>query len=682
MGDDGLQTAELDPATPSGVVSLDGRFLRVSPALAAALGSDQRALMELGAMAVTHPDDRDRLTAMLGLMRAGSIGETKFRQRWLLAGGEAVEGLVSGSVIREDGSPAAFAFSVEIGSPSGDPPGWESVFAHAGQGIAVIGPDGRHMRVNDAYASILGSVPADVHGLPWLEMVPADCAPELERAHAEMLSRGSARLQTLAIRRDGSCVEAQLELVLLDESDGTPTSHLCLMRPIEADDNQEASIDTLDSSRSRHDGVTGLPAATQFIARLEPVLAGAGAASVAVLVLGVETEQHGVGEPARISQAAVLRDIAERITAKLEPGRFVARLGDWSFAILLTGGDELTLAASARSLLKVTSEPIVVSGEPHPIHATLGIAVANRGDDAGDLIDAAERARRRARELGADRFEFSELGDRRPESPVQELLDGIGHALGREELRLRYQPVFDLADRSICGVEVLLRWEHPSRTVLTPEMFLPAARRTGAIAPIGRWVLEQSLSQLAQWNDELERATPLRLFINLSAPELADPSLVNAMGGALERARVRPEQLALDVSDAALIEVYGPAWRSIVELRELGVAIVLDRLGTTFSSLAHLEQLPIDVVKLDRSCVAGLPDDPRDRAAIKAALGVAEARGLTSIACGVETERQVQILGALGCTAAQGFLLAEPRAARAVTKLLRWRGERPSRAAS
>jgi PAS domain S-box-containing protein len=682
MGDDGLQAGKFDPATPEGVVSLDGQFLQVSPALAAALGSDPVALMERGAIAVTHPDDRDRLTAMLGLMRAGSIGKTKFRQRWLLAGGEAVEGLVSGSVIHKDGSPAAFAFTVEIASATGNPPGWESVFAHAGQGIALIGPDGRHLRVNDAYAAILGSVPADIHGLPWLEMVPADCARELERAHAVMLSRGSAQLQTLAIRRDGSCFEAQLELVLIDEPDGTPTSHLCLMRRIEAHGTREASIDALDCTRTRHDGVTGLPDVTRLIARLEPALTGARAASVAVLVLGVETEQHRVGEPARISQAAVLCEIADRITAKLEPDGFVARLGDWSFAILLGGGDELTLAASARSLLKVTSEPIVVSGEPHPIHATLGIAVANQGDDAGDLIDAAERARRRARELGADRFEFSELGARGPGSPGQELLDDIRHALAREELRLRYQPVFDLADRSICGVEVLLRWEHPSRTVLTPEMFLPAARRTGAIGPIGRWVLEQSLSQLEQWNDELERAAPLRLFINLSAPELADPSLVDAVAGALERARVRPEQLALDVSDAALIEVYGVAWRSITALRELGIAIVLDRLGTTFSSLAHLEQLPIGVVKLDRSCVAGLPDDPRARATVKAALGVAESRGLTTIACGVETERQVQTLTASACTAAQGFLFAEPRAARAVTKLLRWRGERASRAAS
>jgi PAS domain S-box-containing protein len=682
MGVDDQVDAELDPATPAGVVSLEGQFLRVSPGLAAALGSDQEALLELGALAVTHPADRDRLTAMLGLMRAGSIGKTKFRQRWLSAGGRSLEGLVSGSVIQEDGAPAAFEFTVEIASPAGRPTDWESLFAHTGQGIAAIGPDGRHVRVNEAYAALLGSVPDEVHGLPWLETVPPDCGPELERAREAMLATGSSRLETLVIRRDGSCFEAQIELVLIDEPGGTASGHLCLMRRIEPHAGLDAPIDDAEPDRTHYDGVTGLPDLARFVERLELSLRSAGAASVAVLVLAVETEQHRLGKPGRISQAAVLREIARRITAKLEVDGFVARLGDWSFVILLAGGDELALAATARSLLKSASEPIVASDETHVVHATLGIAVAHRGEDAADLIDAAERARRRARELGADRFEFTEPGPPRLETPARELLDDIRHALAREELRLRYQPVFDLADRRISGVEALLRWEHPSRTVLTPEMFLPAARRTGAIVPIGRWVLEHALRQLAEWSEELARGVPLRLFVNLSAPELADASLFDAVADGLERTRVSPRQLAVDVSDAALIDVRGAAWHSIAALRELGVAIVLDRFGTALSSLTHLERLPIDMVKLDRGCVARLPDDARDRGAVKAVAGVAEARGLTTIACGVETERQVDALTALGCAEAQGFLFAEPRAARAITKLLRWRGERSGRAAS
>lgn len=682
MGDAGPVASEPEPAAPTGVVSLNGEFLRVSPGLAAALGWERDALIELGALAVTHPADRDRLTAMLGLMRAGSIGRTKFRQRWLAPGGGAVEGLVSGSVIREDGAPAAFAFRVEIASPARHPADWESLFAHTRQGIAVIGSDGRHMRVNDAYAALLGSVPADVHGLPWTDTVPPDCVPELERAHDAMVVRGSARFETLVMRRDGSCFEAQIELVLIDERDGTPGGHLCLLRRAQPGAGSEATTGEERPNRTPYDGVTGLPDVMRFVERLESSLSGVAASPVAVLVLGVETEQHRIGKAGRMSQAAVLREIASRIAAKLEADGFVARLGDWSFAILLAGGDELTLAASARSLLKATSEPIVASGETHLVHATLGIALAHRGDDAGDLIDAAERARRRARELGADRFEFIELADPGPESPARELLDGIRHALTRDELRLRYQPVFDLADRSISGVEVLLRWEHPSRTVLTPEMFLPAARRADAIVPIGRWVLEQSLRQLERWNEELGREIPLRLFVNLSAPELADPALFDVVAELVEQTHVSPEQLAVDVSDAALIDAHGAAWHSIAALRELGVAIVLDRFGTALSSLMQLERLPIDMVKLDRCCVAGLPDDARDRGTVKAMAGVAEARGLTTIACGVETEHQLEALAALRCNCAQGFLFAEPRAARAVTKLLRWRGERSGRAAS
>jgi PAS domain S-box-containing protein len=663
-----------------GVIGLEGRFLRVSPGLADALGLEPGELMELGPLAVTDPADRDRLTAMLGLMRAGSIGKAKFRQRWLLAGGGVVEGLVSGSVVHGgDGKTAGFAFTVEISSPIGRPPDWERLFTHTRQGIAVIGPDGRYVRVNDAYAALLGSIPSDLHGLPWLETVPADRASELERAHGEMLRNGSARLETLTIRRDGSCFEAEIELVLTDEADGAPSCHLCLMRNIGA---HRASIDDPTGSRVGHDGVTGLPDVARFLERVELTLSGAGASSVAVLVLGVETEQHRVGQPARISHADLLRGTAQRLTSKLESNRFVARVGDWSFGILLVGGDELTLAARARCLLKATSQPIVASGEEHALHATLGIAVGDHGDDARELIDEADRARRRARELGADRFEFSELGDHRPESPVQELLADIRHALRREELRLRYQPVFDLADRSICGVEALLRWEHPSRTVLAPEMFLPAARRTGAIVPIGRWVLEQSLRQLERWNEELAREQPLRLFVNLSTLELADASLVDAVSATLERTGIGPEQLALDVSDAALIDVHGPTWCSVAALRELGATIVLDRIGTTFSSLGDLERLPIDAVKLDRSCVAGVPDDARDRATVKALAGAAEARGLMVIACGVETERQVEALVASGCHGAQGFLFAEPRAPRAITKLLRWKGEQAGRAAS
>ncbi len=571
MGGGSQDRAARDESLPRAVVRLEeDRFLRVNEAFARVLGLGPEELMKLGPLALTHPADRDRVVAMLGLMRAGSMARAKFRQRWLPAGDRPMETLVEGSVIQgDDGAPVAFAFTLETTSRG------ESLGEQAEQPIG----------------------------------------------------------------------------------------------------------------QRRPDGVTGLPDAVQFVERLERMLAGPDQPSLSVLVLGVEAQPRDEGPGGRSREVDLLRAIAGRLEAKLGPDGFVARLGDRSFGILLATRDELTIAARARCLLKATSRPSVASDEEDPgdeeIHATVGVALAGRSDDdARELIDAADHARRRARELGSDRFEFSEVDDQRAGAPAHQLSDEVRDALRREELRLRYQPIFDLSDRRIRGVEALLRWEHRSRTVLPPEVFLPTARRTGVIVPIGRWVLEQALRQLARWGDELTQEEPLRLYVNLSARELVDSSLVDAVAAAIDRTPIEPGQLALEVPDAALIDARGAAWRSVAALRELGALIVLDQFGTAFSSLVSLERLPIDTVKLDRSLVAGIADDARGRAIAKAVVGVAEARGVTVIACGVETERQANALVALGCHAAQGFLFAEPRAARAVTKLLRWNGERAGRQAS
>lgn len=276
-------------------------------------------------------------------------------------------------------------------------------------------------------------------------------------------------------------------------------------------------------------------------------------------------------------------------------------------------------------------------------------------------------------------FDAEEAG---PDSEARQLADDLSLALRREELRLRYQPVFDLSDRSICGVEALLFWEHPSRTVLPPELFLPTARRTGAIVPIGRWVLTQAIRHVSQWSQELDGARSLRLFVNVSTRELANRSLPDTVAAVLQDADIAPEQLALDIPEAALMQPQGATGRSIAALRELGVTIVLDQFGTALSSPSHLSRSPIDMVKLGRSCVAGITAGGQERAAARTVLGVAEATGLGVIACGVETEREARALLDLGATHAQGALFAEPMAARAMGKLLRWNVGRASREAS
>jgi PAS domain S-box-containing protein len=827
-------------AIPMGVISLEGHFVRVNRALASVLGRGRDELIELGPLGVTHPADHDRVIAMIGLMRAGSIQKAKFRQRWLLPDGDPVDALVSGSVVNgDDGTPSAFAFTVERrSSPAPRNSEWDGWFAHSRQGIAVIGSDGRHARVNDAYAATLGYTPSELRGVPWLRTFPPDCVAEVEREYVEMLRLGSTSLETLGIRRDGSCFEAEIELVVNDDFDGSPKGHLCLMRDVGQRGreqlrssellrlsllgNQDVSLESLigdavrtvrevlqtdlasffgrdgdrDALRLRagagwprpqlesapavrtdtplgrtlasgapvisadlssdlrfsgcpllaeigargsvtvpvgdhaspfgilgahsrrprefgrddvhfleavasllaavarreemenqadlghDDAVTGLPNATRFVERFERALARARGTTLAVLVVGVELPPGLLALPRRNAAADVLRETASRIVTRLGPTGFAGRLGDRSFGMVLSGTDELKAAAVARGLLRAMGEPFAAGGSEYTVHATVGIAVTKHAEDPCELIDEADCARRRGRQLGSDRLEFFDVEEADEDSAVRRLSDDLSLALRREELRLRYQPVFDLSDRSICAVEALLYWEHPSRTVLPPELFLPIARRTGAIVPIGRWVLEQSIRHFTWWSRELEAENPLRLFVNLSARELVNPSLADTVASVLEGADMAPERLAVDIPEAALMQLGGAAGRSIAALRELGVAIVLDRFGTALSTPSTLIRRPIDVVKLDRSCVAGIADGRLERAVARTVLGIAESIGLGVIACGVETERQAEALVELGGTHAQGVLLAEPMAARAVSKLLRWQAGRARREAS
>lgn len=827
-------------ATPMGVISLEGHFLRVNRALARVLGHTRDELMELGPLSVTHPADHDRMVAMIGLMRAGSIQKTKFRQRWLAPGGAPVEALVSGSVIHgEDGAPCAFSFTVERRSSlAARQPDWDSWFTHSRQGIAVIGPDGRHARVNEAYAATLGYTASELRGVPWLRTFPADCAAELERKYAEMLRQGSASTETLACRRDGSCFEAEIELVVNDDFDGSAKGHLCLMRDIgerrrvelrrsellrlsllghdgagfdaliddavrtvrevlqtelasffvPVADGEELRLRAgagwprpqLDSTparrsdtplggtltsgapvvsadicadprfaacpllaeagacgsatvlagdrndpigilgahsrqprefgpdevrflqavssllagaarreriehrvdRGQDDAVTGLPDAAGFAERLERALSRAAGATVAVIVVGVEFPRDLLERPERNAAADVLRETASRLAAPLGPGGFAGRLGDRSFGLVLTGTDELKAAAVARGLLRALTQPVLAGATDHTLHATVGIAVTSHAEDPCEVIDEADCARRRGRELGSDRLEFFDVEAAGEDSLGRALSDDLQLALRRDQLRLRYQPVYGLSDRSIRGVEALLYWEHPSRTVLPPELFLPVARRSGSIVPIGRWVLAESIRHLVRWNDELEGDSPLQLFVNVSIRELGTKSLPDDVAEALGAAGVAPEQLAVDIPEAALIQPLGAAAQSVAALRDLGVKIVLDRFGTALSSTSHLVRRPIDIVKLDRSCVAGVADRGRERAVVRSVLAMAESIGLGVIACGVETEREAQALLDVGAKHAQGTLFAEPVAARAMTKLLRWNRTRARRAAS
>jgi EAL domain-containing protein (putative c-di-GMP-specific phosphodiesterase class I) len=228
----------------------------------------------------------------------------------------------------------------------------------------------------------------------------------------------------------------------------------------------------------------------------------------------------------------------------------------------------------------------------------------------------------------------------------------LRRALERGELRLHYQPAVDLASGAITGFEALIRWEHPTRGLLAPGAFIPLAEETGLIVGIGEWVLHEACTEAARWSQ------PLMLSVNLSARQLAQPDLVATVRRALAETGIDPAGLCLEITESAVMESGAATTAQLRALKSLGVQLAIDDFGTGFSSLAHLRRFPVDMLKIDGTFVAGLGNEPQDASIAAAVISLAHALDLTTVAEGIETDEQLQILRRLGCDLGQGHLFA------------------------
>jgi EAL domain-containing protein (putative c-di-GMP-specific phosphodiesterase class I) len=228
------------------------------------------------------------------------------------------------------------------------------------------------------------------------------------------------------------------------------------------------------------------------------------------------------------------------------------------------------------------------------------------------------------------------------------------------DLRLQYQPIVDLEDGAILGFEALVRWQHSTRGLLGPDHFIEIAEETGLILPLGAWVLHEACRQATRFQSLGGPWSRLTMSINLSAAQLAQPDLAELLGAVLHDAGLRPELVELEMTEGILMDDAASTIAVLQELRDVGVRLSVDDFGTGYSSLAYLKRFPVDVLKIDRTFVQGLGDDPEDSAIVAAVVSLADALGLAVVAEGVETERQREHLLALGCDRAQGYLFARP----------------------
>ena len=378
-----------------------------------------------------------------------------------------------------------------------------------------------------------------------------------------------------------------------------------------------------------------------------------------------ETLGHAVGD-------ALLVAVGERLQRCLRPGDTVARFGGDEFGIILDGiGGVDEARRTADRILAELGAPFVLGDRAWYGNASLGIAMASPGQATpGDAFREAEVALVRAKASPGPRYVLFAPEMSAATLERVELENDLRRALERDELRLHYQPIVDLATDRIVGLEALVRWEHPTRGLIPPISFIPVAEETGLIVAIGRWVLETACRQARRWLDEMPDS-PLVMSVNLSARQFGQPVLVDDIRATLEASGLPADRLELEITESVLLAEGEDSASALQAIRDLGVGLVLDDFGTGYSSLSYLRRIPLDAIKIDRSFVDGIDGDNSNLPIVKAVIALAQALGIEVVAEGIETAGQLGRLRELACDRGQGYFFARPQPPEALTALLR-----------
>ncbi len=422
-----------------------------------------------------------------------------------------------------------------------------------------------------------------------------------------------------------------------------------------------------------HDDLTGLPNRRFLLARLREAF---GRPESRGGLLFVDLDRFKLINDSLGHEAGdqLLQEVTARFLRTLRPNDLVARVGGDEFVVLCPELDDVgAVARVAERLTASLAEPIDLPGGRVVVSASVGVVHAHGRADPTELLQDADLAMYDAKQMGRNRAALFHAGLREKAVARLEVENALRDALRYDEMELHYQPVVRLSDGHMVGVEALLRWQRPGVGLVPPGSFVPVATDTGLILPLGRWVIEEACAAAARWPE-------LDVAANLSARQLADHDLVDFVAGALERNRVRPGRLCLEVTEADLITDTELVIDQLARFKELGVQLAIDDFGTGFATLDYLRRFAAaDILKVDASFVAGVTDpSSHDLAIVSAAMVLADNLGFDTVAEGIETEAQREVLERLGCSLAQGYLFSPAVPAEEIDEMLRARRVGPA----
>lgn len=533
--------------------------------------------------------------------------------------------------------------------------------------IFPLRPDGRYASQNDQQHADAIAVQPDFAGGNPSDLV---LAKHRESATAgEQLADPSYEYE---LTSDGTSRQFEARLIIANDD-----TVLAIVRNISERKLAEERIRYL----AYYDSLTGLPNRTQYMEHLDQAVRHARRTqeSLAVMFLDLDrfklindTLGHNVGD-------ALLVAVGDRLKHSLRSADLVARgqLKETQAQVARMGGDEFILllnqandpANVARRILEELAQPFTVEGHEVFITPSIGIAVyPDDGDEVDTLVKNADAAMYHAKSEGRNNYKFYANSMNAKAMERLSLENDLRRALEREEFVLHYQPQVDSHDQSLLGLEVLIRWQHPGRGLVSPMEFIPVAEETGMIIPIGNWVLENACRQVKQW--QLVGFKPPRVAVNISGRQFRSPMFLADMTEAMSRTGIDPSLVELELTESVLMHDAQSSVDALRSLRAMGVLFSVDDFGTGYSSLSYLKRFPLTTLKIDRAFVRDITTDMDDAAIVTAIIAMSKAMNLNVIAEGVETEAQLQFLAEHGCSSIQGFYISKPAPAPEIVPFL------------
>ncbi|HXB16857.1 MAG TPA: EAL domain-containing protein [Solirubrobacteraceae bacterium] len=483
--------------------------------------------------------------------------------------------------------------------------------------------------------------------------------------------------------------EAAAELEITDRarrralSMAQGTLDVTLVRMCEVFEQERIRVELELDSRSEqlafmatHDQLTGLPNRALLVDRIDAMLNRARRSGGPVAALHVDLDNFTVINDT-LGHAAgdeLLRGVAARLDGLVRDTDALGRLGGDEFVVIAA---EASLDAGAQliaeRLLEALRTPFQIGHAELAVTASIGVATGGRSD-AEQLLGDAEIASHRAKMEGKDRCVFFEEGMQDVVQRQAALEQDLRSAIDREEFFLVYQPTFDLREMVPTGVEALIRWRSPARGLVQPNDFIPQLEQSGLIVPVGRWVLENACAQGAEWR---ALGHPIGVAVNVSARQLDGDEFVALVEGAIESSGLDPRALTLEITETALMRNAEETAKRLRAVKELGVRIAIDDFGTGYSSLSHLQRFPVDALKIDRSFLSQLAENPEGETLLRTLVQLGKALSIETLAEGIERHSELTLLQEEDCDSGQGYLFAKPLDAAEAERFLReWPGLR------